>query len=129
MNCVFCRIIAGEEFAIVIAEWKETVAFLPLGAVAEGHVLFVPREHVVAAHEVPAITAQVAGRAAEWALAAQKVAKHRVSQPEEYNLITSYGPAATQSIAHLHIHYVPRRAGDGLALPWTGQTETKGALA
>lgn len=121
MNCVFCRIIAGEEFAIVVAEWEEAVAFRPLGPVTEGHVLFAPREHVVAAHEEPVITAQVAKCASEWALAAQKA-----SQPEEYNLITSYGPAATQTITHLHIHYVPRRAGDGLVLPWTGQTETRG---
>jgi diadenosine tetraphosphate (Ap4A) HIT family hydrolase len=37
------------------------------------------------------------------------------------NFITSAGRDATQTVFHLHIHIVPRHAGDGLALPWTGQ--------
>jgi hypothetical protein len=37
------------------------------------------------------------------------------------NIITSRGTAATQTVYHLHLHVVPRNAGDGLALPWTGQ--------
>ena len=119
MNCVFCKIISGEEPSITVAEWTDTVAFLPLNPVTEGHVLFVPREHVIAAHEEPTITSRVAGRAAEWARAAQMVTPNRVDQAEEYNLITSFGKAATQTILHLHIHYVPRHDGDGLALPWT----------
>jgi histidine triad (HIT) family protein len=36
------------------------------------------------------------------------------------NIITSAGSDATQTVFHLHLHVVPRRAGDGLALPWTG---------
>jgi histidine triad (HIT) family protein len=37
------------------------------------------------------------------------------------NIITSVGAEATQTVFHLHLHVVPRRFGDGLALPWTGQ--------
>lgn len=125
MNCVFCKIIAGEEPAATVIEWPDTVAFRPLNPVTEDHVLFVPKEHVTAAHEDPAVTAQVARRAAEWARSAQRVARYDEATAAEYNLITSYGPAATQTISHLHIHYVPRRTGDGLPLPWTGQTKTK----
>jgi hypothetical protein len=39
------------------------------------------------------------------------------------NLIASRGPAATQTVPHLHLHLVPRLEGDGLPLPWTGQAE------
>ena len=42
-------------------------------------------------------------------------------QEDDFNLITSSGPAATQTIPHIHVHYVPRWPGDGLHLPWTGQ--------
>ena len=123
MNCEFCKIIAGEEFSIIVAQWPDTLAFLPLNPVAEGHVLFVPKEHVTAAHDDPALTSRVARRAAGWARAAQMAARSSGAPAEEYNLITSYGPAATQTINHLHIHYVPRRAGDGLPLPWTTQED------
>jgi diadenosine tetraphosphate (Ap4A) HIT family hydrolase len=37
------------------------------------------------------------------------------------NIITSIGPAASQTVMHTHLHIVPRTEGDGLHLPWTGQ--------
>lgn len=40
-----------------------------------------------------------------------------------YNLITATGSEATQTIPHFHVHLVPRLAGDGLTLPWTGQVK------
>ena len=36
----------------------------------------------------------------------------------DMNLITSKGRPATQSVFHLHLHLVPRKVDDGLALPW-----------
>jgi hypothetical protein len=44
---------------------------------------------------------------------------------ESFNLITSVGAAATQTVRHLHIHLIPRREGDALALPWTGQQKPR----
>ena len=43
------------------------------------------------------------------------------------NLITSKGREATQSVFHLHVHVVPRAAGDGLPLPWTPQHTARAA--
>jgi hypothetical protein len=37
----------------------------------------------------------------------------------QWNLITSAGTDATQSVFHLHVHLVPRRPNDGLKLPWS----------
>jgi len=59
----------------------------------------------------PSVTGFVVASAARWANACR----------EHFNLITSSGQYATQTVHHLHIHYVPRRPGDGLTLPWTGQ--------
>lgn len=55
---------------------------------------------------------------------ARRAAMHAAARYESYNLITSCGEAATQSVRHLHWHVVPRRIGDGLHLPWTGQVTT-----
>lgn len=121
MSCVFCRIVSGEASARFVHHWPETVAFYPLNPVVPGHILFVPRTHVEAAHVDPMVTAKVVQRAAEYASAAQAVAINHGDGASAYNLITSYGKAATQSIKHLHVHYVPRSTGDDLPLPWTNQ--------
>ena len=43
----------------------------------------------------------------------------RHHEPRDYNVITSAGRAATQTVMHLHFHLVPREPGDGLMLPWS----------
>lgn len=107
--CIFCAIARYEAPAEFVAEWPDAVAFRPLGPVTAGHVLVVPRTHVVDFIEDPAVSAATMRRAAQLAGTLMYGA---------VNLITSQGRAATQSVFHLHIHLVPRRKDDGLALPW-----------
>lgn len=110
-DCVFCDIIAGEAPADdYVLCGAQTVAFTPLNPVTEGHTLVVPRLHVENAASVPEVT----GETMKWA-------SIMAGAFESANLITSIGEPATQSVTHLHIHLVPRRPGDGLTLPWTGQ--------
>lgn len=114
MGCVFCSIARGEAPAEVVREWPDAVAIRPRsGGVSPGHVLVLPRVHVADAGSDPHVTATVMARAAEL------MAEH-----DDANIITSRGVAATQTVFHLHVHVVPRAAGDGLALPWTAQKET-----
>lgn len=110
--CVFCEVVAGRAIGRGdVWRWPDAMAFEPLRPVTKGHVLVVPNAHVSDALSDPVVTAGVMARAA-WL--AQTVAP-------TCNLITSCGADASQSVMHLHIHIVPRREGDGLALPWTGQ--------
>lgn len=111
-DCVFCRIVAGVDTAQLVHEWADAVAIVPLLPVVPGHLLVLPATHVVDFAEDPLVTASVSLRAAQVA----------ASLGGEWNLITSKGPAATQTVKHLHLHLVPRTRGDGLALPWTGQS-------
>ncbi len=114
-SCVFCSIVAGRAPAVVLAEWPEAVAIRPHGAVNEGHVLVLPRVHVEDAGSDPDVTAAVMRCAAEL-----------MAELPAANLITSKGADATQTVFHLHVHLVPRVAGDGLALPWTSVSRTRG---
>ncbi|AVM01906.1 HIT family protein [Gordonia iterans] len=86
--------------------------FEPLNPVTPGHMLFVPTMHAVHRDNV-------------LASAAFRAAYDHATTGDQYgtdfNLIVNAGPSATQTVDHLHVHYVPRRAGDGLTLPWTGQ--------
>lgn len=105
-KCPFCaRIKAGEyDYSD-----RYNVSFRPLNPVTPGHFLVVPRTHVTSALAAPPF----AGRAAEYAayLAVEMGL-------QACNLITSAGTLASQTVMHLHVHVVPRRTGDGLALPW-----------
>lgn len=109
-RCSFCAIVAGELPSERVCEWPEAIAIVPLNPVVPGHVLVIPRAHVTDASVDPLVTGMAAARAADLASLS----------PEHFNLITSAGEHATQTVPHLHWHLVPRRAGDGLALPWTG---------
>lgn len=46
-DCIFCRVVAGDAPAYVVAEDDATVAFLDRGQATEGHTLVVPRAHSV----------------------------------------------------------------------------------
>lgn len=114
-ECPFCKRIAAGHYDY---DGLGNVAFEPLNPVTPGHFLVVPRRHVADAFEVPRLT----GYAVQFAAAlAQEMGL------ESCNLITSVGEAATQSVRHLHWHVIPRRPGDGLALPWTGQKPLAGS--
>ena len=115
-DCAFCDIVTGRGRAVVVREWDDVVAIRPRGGVAEGHLLVLPRVHVADAGSDPDVTAAVMRRAAEL------MAEH-----DDANLITSRGAAATQTVFHLHVHVVPRRPGDGLALPWSAPEPVKEA--
>ncbi|WP_233534002.1 HIT family protein [Kitasatospora sp. SolWspMP-SS2h] len=43
------------------------------------------------------------------------------------NLIANAGPEAGATIGHLHLHVVPRRAGDGLVMPWDRPPPDRGS--
>lgn len=106
--CPFCQILCGIGRVTWVRNWGTVHAFVPLNPVTEGHVLVVPHKHVRDVAEDPDVSAATMRAAAELA---------RDVGP--CNVITSAGPEATQTVFHLHLHVVPRRPGDGLALPWT----------
>jgi len=107
MSCPFCARIEQMDFDQ--AYNSTVVRFEPLNPVTPGHMLFVPWHHA----EHPDATAVRA--------AMGYAARYADGRREDFNLITSSGASATQTVPHIHVHYVPRRQGDGLALPWTAQ--------
>lgn len=114
-DCPFCARIEAGEFDGYARHG--CVTFEPLNPVTPGHRLVVPVVHFGNAADDP----ERAGRAFRYAA---ELARGRGLAA--FNLITSAGEAATQSVRHLHIHLVPRHAGDGLHLPWTGQKPLAG---
>ena len=108
-DCVFCRVIAGELPASVVYEDDRAVAFLDIFPVHEGHTLVVPRDHAVDLRDCPAdLAAHLFAIGAR--LAPAIVA---VTDADGFNIWTAAGRAAGQTVFHLHLHVLPRFAGDG----------------
>lgn len=107
--CPFCEIVADRAPATVVRRWPDALAIRPLNPVTDQHLLVIPVRHVATAATDPHLT----GRVASYAAALVADARWQA------NLIANVGPAASATVAHLHWHVVPRRPGDGLALPWT----------
>ena len=107
-GCVFCRIIAGELPAHVVLEDEGFVAFLDARPLFPGHVLLVPREHVVTLLDLPA---RLRGPFLE---AAQRLARAVVDGLGAQGSFVAMNNVVSQSVPHLHLHVVPRTKGDGL---------------
>jgi histidine triad (HIT) family protein len=108
VTCVFCAIVAGEAAADLVLEDERYVAFLDQRPVFKGHVLLVPREHVVTLPDLPAELRD------GFLEAAQRLATAVVEGLGAQGSFVAMNNVVSQSVAHLHLHVVPRTKGDGL---------------
>jgi histidine triad (HIT) family protein len=113
-DCIFCKIVAGELPATVVASEERALAFLDINPATRGHTLVIPRAHAQDIHDVGAddlaATISLAQRIA--ATARERLGADGVT------LLQSSGSAAWQTVFHFHIHVIPRYRGDPLRLPW-----------
>jgi histidine triad (HIT) family protein len=107
-DCVFCEIIAGDRPAHVVFADDQAVAFLDARPVFKGHVLVVPRDHVVTLPDLPAAEVGPLFERVRLVSAAVPAALGAQGTFVALNNIVS------QSVPHLHVHVVPRIKGDGL---------------
>lgn len=113
-DCVFCKIVAGEIPATVVAQDERTLAFMDINPATRGHTLVIPRSHARDVHAIEPEDLQAV------AASAQRIAARAVDRlgADGVNLLNSNGPAAWQTVFHFHLHVIPRYAGDPLRLPW-----------
>jgi histidine triad (HIT) family protein len=107
-GCVFCSIVAGETPADLVLEEPDLVGFLDARPVFKGHVLLVPRRHVVTLPDLPAELRD------PFLEAAQRLAAAVVEGLGAQGSFVAMNNTVSQSVPHLHLHVVPRTKGDGL---------------
>ena len=108
MSCIFCGIVAGDIEADLVLATEHTVGFLDARPVFKGHVLLVPRRHVVTLPDLPAALRD------PFLESAQRLATAMVSGLGAQGSFVAMNNVVSQSVAHLHVHVVPRTKGDGL---------------
>ena len=100
-DCLFCGIVEGSIPADVVAETERVLAFNDINPVAPTHVLIIPKEHV--ADSVAEITAANGSLLAEIFGVAAAIARDR-GLTKGWRVVTNVGPAAGQTVFHLHFH-------------------------
>ncbi|GAA4752017.1 histidine triad nucleotide-binding protein [Nocardioides endophyticus] len=104
MDCLFCKIVAGEIPAEIVHTTERTVAFRDLNAQAPTHVLIVPKDHYANAAELaagdPVASAELVTTAAAVATA---------EGYDDYRLVFNTGAGAGQSVFHTHLHLLAGR--------------------
>jgi histidine triad (HIT) family protein len=124
-DCIFCKIVAGEIPAQIVAEDERTIAFMDISPATRGHVLVIPRRHTRDLLTIDAEDLQAT------ALAAQRLAQrvHDRLGADGVNLLNSRGEAAWQTVFHFHLHVIPRYEDDPLRLPWEPSPGDKDEIA
>ena len=113
-HCVFCRIVGGEEPCLKLYEDRDSLAFMDKHPANDGHCLVVPKIHYETIFEMPPEGfASVARTAAKLAQGVR-----RALHPGGMNLVQANGAIAGQSVMHVHVHVLPRRTGDTMAINW-----------
>src|SRR6476620_5309841 len=112
-HCTFCDLIQGAAEVSMCHEDADSIAFMDIQPVNNGHVLVVPRVHYESLMDVPIelgihlfkVTMQLAN------------AVRKVTGTDDLNIVVNSGAAAGQDEPHYHVHIIPRREEDGFDIP------------
>lgn len=116
MDCIFCKIIAGELPSTKVYEDDRCIAILDITPVNAGHTLILPKEHYADITQTPADVA------CHLITVAQKLGPAIMAAvgATGFNTTMNTGSAAGQTVFHTHVHLIPRHENDNHA-PWQGK--------
>ncbi len=107
MDCIFCKIVDGKIPARKIIETEKSLAFLDAFPLTKGHTLVIPKKHYTKIHEMNVDdntdlfnTVRILAGRMEHLSTSSLVAIHN-------------GKESGQEVPHVHVHIIPRHAGDG----------------
>lgn len=106
MDCVFCKIVAGEIPSKKAYEDDVCLAFYDLGPQAPVHVLLIPKQHIGSISEITEANSAVVAHIFE---VAGRLAKE-LGLENGYRVVSNCGEDGGQSVPHLHFHLLGGRA-------------------
>ncbi len=111
MDCLFCRIIAGEIPSAKVYENDKVCAFRDISPEAPVHIIIVPKEHIAS---VNGLTTENASVISDIFLAAKEIAAMEGIAEGGYRIVNNCGEDGGQTVMHLHFHLL---GGRSLAWP------------
>ncbi len=100
MDCIFCKIVAGEIPSKKAYEDDYMLAFHDINPQAPVHILVIPKEHIPSVDGVTAENSAVVAKIFE---TIPKIAAES-GLTNGYRVITNCGDDACQTVKHLHFH-------------------------
>ena len=106
MDCVFCKIVAGEMPAEILYQGEGVIAFRDINPVAPTHLLIIPKKHI------PSLAHLSEGESslmADMVTTANQLAKREGIAERGYRLVINCGEQGGQGVPHLHLHLLGGR--------------------
>lgn len=119
MDCIFCKIAAGEIPSKTIYEDDKVKVIFDVSPATLGHTLVIPKKHAANVFEIEDELLAHAYIVAKKIAAALKEA----TGCKGINILQNNGEVAGQSVFHLHIHVIPRYDDDDAHIKWTPKTQ------
>jgi histidine triad (HIT) family protein len=107
MNCLFCRIVAGEIPATKVYEDERLIAFADINPQAPMHVLVIPRQHIATLNDV---TAEHDGLIGAMVRTAAQIAKENGYDGPGFRTVFNCNAQAGQTVFHIHLHVLGGRS-------------------
>ncbi len=109
MDCLFCKIAAGEIPSQKVYESEHAFAFLDIHPLTDGHTVVVSKVHVA---DLTALPEAEVGPFFEALRKIVSLLKTKLGA-DNFTIGMNHGEAAGQAVPHFHVHVVPRCPGDG----------------
>ena len=111
IDCLFCKLVNREGEASIVHEDERTVTLMDIQPVTAGHMLVIPRTHATHLADLDSEDGTQMFRVAQAAAASLRSSALAC---EGVNFFLADGEAAGQEVFHVHLHVIPRFAGDGI---------------
>lgn len=107
MDCLFCKIVAGEIPSTKVYEDDAVYAFEDIEPQAPVHIVIVPKQHISSGNEITDENSAVVGRIFS---AAAKIAKEKGFNQSGWRIVNNCGEDGGQTVGHLHFHLLAGRS-------------------
>ncbi len=106
MDCVFCRIAAGEIPADILYQDDQVIAFRDINPMAPTHLLVIPTKHIPSLGQLSGAESSLV---ADMVNVANQLAKREGISESGYRLVINCGQQGGQVVPHLHMHLLGGR--------------------
>ena len=112
MDCIFCKIVAGEIPSELLYQDEEMIAFRDINPMAPTHLIIIPKRHITSLAHLSEADSPLVGRMVN---IANQLAKSEGIAESGYRLVINCGKEGGQLVPHLHMHLLGgRRLSDGM---------------